>query len=197
LALDAGGTGIVVLAASIGIRSHDLAQPIPFAVVYFGACLAIAAVGWQAARRFSARGIKIGMTTTACFLGLTYSTLLVYVRQKISEDAPGAVALLREQLPQGEHLVSIGPAHHLFLLLYGEPVKHVPMTQLAELDAAGTDYFCFWVWSGGVKPADIPFEWEQVASISCDRNRRKNPVDTMIVGRRIRSPQVASRPASD
>lgn len=197
LALVAGATGLVVLVASIGIRNLDLAQPIPFAVVYFAACAVIAAVGWRAARGFSARGIMIGMTTTACFLGLTYSTLLVYVRQKISEDAPGAVAQLRDRLPKGEHLVSIGPAHHLFLLLYGEPVKHVPLTQVAELDEAGTDYFCFWVWSGGVKPADIPFEWEQVASISCDRNRRKNPVDTMIIGRRVRSPQLASRPVLD
>ncbi len=196
LALVALGTGIVVLVASIGIPRLDLAQSIPFAVAYFAACAMLAAVGWWAARSLTPRGIMIGMTTTACFLGLTYSTLLVFVRQKISEDAPGAIAQLREKLPKGEHLVSVGPAHHLFLLLYGEPVKHVPLDHVSDLDQTDSDYFCFWVWSGGVKPADIPFAWEQVAAISCDRNRRSNPIDTVIVGRRIRSPQMAARPDS-
>lgn len=193
LTLIAAGTGCVVLVASVAFPSLSWAQSIPFAACYFAACFALAAVGWWAAQAFTPKGIMIGMTTTACFLGLTYSTLLVFVRQRISEDAPGAIAQLRDHLPADQPLVSLGPAHHLFLLLYGETVPQLPVNQ-ADLDRAGTDYFCFWVWSGGVKPADIPFEWEQVAAISCDRNRRSNPVDTVIVGRRIKSPQVASRP---
>lgn len=195
LALIAGGTGLVMLVVSIAVPSVGLAQSIPFALGYCAVCAILAGLGWRAARRISPRGIMIGMTTTACFLGLTYSTLLVNIRQKISEDAPGAIAHLRDQLPADQPLVSLGPAHHLFLLLYGEPVKQLAVDRPADMDLAGTDYFCFWVWSGGVKPADIPFEWEQVASISCDRNKRSNPIDTVIVGRRIRSAQVASRPA--
>ena len=192
LALIICGTGGVVLVASIAISSLSWSQTVPFAICYGLACAGLSALGWRAARSFSSRGVMIGMTSTACFLGLTYSTLLVNIRQKISEDAPGAVAQLRQQLPAGEELVSLGPAHHLFLLLYGQPVRQLAVTP-SDMDVAGTDYFCFWVWSGGVKPADIPFEWEQVARISCDRNKRSNPVDTMIVGRRIRSPQVASQ----
>ncbi len=194
LALIALGTGIVVLVASVGLPALSWSQPIPFAVGYCLACLTLATVGWRATRSFSPRGIMTGMTTTACFLGLTYSTLMVSVRQKISEDAPSAIARLHDQLPEGQPLVSLGPAHHLFLLLYGEPVRQLAVNSPAELDHAGTDYFCFWVWSGGVKPADIPFEWEQVAAISCDRNKRTNPIDTVIVGRRIRTTQVAARP---
>ncbi|MBS0202118.1 MAG: glycosyltransferase family 39 protein [Planctomycetes bacterium] len=193
LASIALGTGTVILVASIGWPNLTMSQSIPFAVGYFLACLALAVVGWWAARRLSPRGIMIGMTSTACFLGLTYSTQLVYVRQKISEDAPNAIARLRDQLPDEKPLVSVGPAHHLFLLLYGEPVVQLPVDR-PNLDQVGTDYFCFWVWSGGVKPADIPFEWEQVAMISCDRNRSPRRIDTMIVGRRVRSTQVANRP---
>ena len=194
LALVPVGTALVVLVVSVGWPSVSWSQTVTFALCYFAACGIIAGAGWYAAARLTPRNIMIGMTTTACFLGLTYSTLLVYVRQKISEDAPGAIVQLRQQLPADQPLVSLGPAHHLFLLLYGEPVKQLAVDHPEELDRIGTDYFCFWVWSGGVKPADIPFEWEQVAVISCDRNRRSNPVDTMIVGRRIRSTQVASRP---
>jgi hypothetical protein len=195
LALIAIGTGTVVLIAAVGIPTLSWAMSIPFASVYFLGCVALAAVGWWAARGSSPREIMIGMTSTACFLGLTYSTLLVYVRQKISEDAPAAIARLHEQIPPGQTLVSIGPAHHLFLLLHGQPVPQFSVDRPQDMDQAATDYFCFWVWSGGVKPADIPFEWEQIAAISCDRNKRARPVDTVIVGRRIRSPQVASRPA--
>jgi 4-amino-4-deoxy-L-arabinose transferase-like glycosyltransferase len=194
LALIALGTGVVVLFVAIGMPSLSWSQPVPFAAGYFMACLLLAVAGWWGARSFSPRGAMIGMTSTACFLGLTYSTLMVSVRQKISEDAPAAIARLRDQLPEGERLVSLGPAHHLFLLLYGEPVEQLDVGRPAGLDQAGTDYFCFWVWSGGVQPADIPFEWEQVAAISCDRNKRPNPVDTVIIVRRIRSTQVASRP---
>lgn len=193
LAVVAGVAGIAILVASIVKPSLSWAQSIPFATIYFAASVILAGIGWQAARQLSPRGIMIGMTTTACFLGLTYSTQLVYVRQKISEDAPQAVSNLREQLPGDQRLVSLGPAHHLFLLLYGEPVRQLPV-DTAEMDRAGTDYFCFWVWSGGVKPADIPFEWEQIAAISCDRNKRTDPIDTVIVGRRLRAPQVAARP---
>lgn len=193
LAVIAAGAGAVVLVASIAAPSVSMAQPIPFAVGYSVACIALASFGYRVARQFTPRGVMLGMTCTACFLGLTYGTLMVFVRQKISEDAPGAVAQLHDQIPQGEKLVSLGPAHHLFLLLYGEPVRQLPV-DTTEMDKSGTDYFCFWVWSGGVKPADIPFEWEQVASISCDRNKRSNPVDTVIVGRRVRPPQIATRP---
>lgn len=194
LALAALGTGAAVLVASIGLPSLSWAQSIPFAICYFLACLILAAIGWQVARRLSPHGIMIGMTATACFLGLTYSTLLVFVRQKISEDAPGAIAQLRDQIPEGQSLVSIGPAHHLFLLLYDKPVPQLRVDEPKAIDQAGTDYFCFWVWSGGMKPADIPFAWEQVASISCDRNKRANPIDNMVIGRRIRPPQMVSRP---
>jgi len=194
LALVAIGAGVVVLGMAVGLPNLDWSQPIPFAAGYCAACAVLAFIGWRAAQQFSSRGIMIGMTTTACFLGLTYSTVLVYVRQKISENAPAAIAQLRDQLPADQPLVSFGPAHHLFLLLYGEPVRQLRLDNPSELDQVGTDYFCFWVWSGGVKPADIPFEWEQVAAISCDRNKKSNPVDTVIVGRRIRSTQLASRP---
>ena len=194
LAIAAGAMGIVVLVVSIGLPRLTLAQPIPFAAFYFLTCVALGAAGLWGARQISSPGIMLTMTTTACFLGLTYNTLLVSVRQKISEDAPAAVAHLKDQIPPGQTLVSLGPAHHLFLLLYGQPVPQLPVDQPTALDQAGTDYFCIWVWSGGVKPADIPFEWEQVASISCDRNKRTNPIDNMIIGRRIRSPQVTTRP---
>jgi hypothetical protein len=188
LALIALGTGVVVLVVAVGWPGLRWAVSIPFAACYCAACVALAAVGWWAARRLSPRGIMIGMATTACFLGLTYSTLLVYVRQKTSEDAPAAIARLRAQLPSGQPLVSLGPAHHLFLFLYGKPVRQLAIDRPADLDQMGTDYFCFWVYAGGVKPADIPFAWEQVAVISCDRNRRARPAETVIVGHRIRPP---------
>jgi len=190
LAVIVFGAGVGTLGIAVGLPTVSWAQSIPFALGYCLACSAVAGVGWWAAREFTARRVMIGMTSTACFLGLTYSTALVYVRQKISENAPAAIARLETQIPASQELVSLGPAHHLFLLLYGKPVRQLEVNE-AALDRAGTDYFCFWVWSRGVKPAEIPFEWEQVASISCDRNRRDRPVDTMIIGRRLRHSEVA------
>jgi hypothetical protein len=37
--------------------------------------------------------------------------------------------------------------------------------------------------NGRRKP--LPFSWEEIAAISCDRNVRDHPIDVMVVGRRI------------
>jgi hypothetical protein len=119
--------------------------------------------------------------------GLAYSTIFVEIRSRTSEDAPRAIAELKEQLPPGTQLVSLGPAHHLFLFLYQQPVRELKFDDPTALDRAGTDYFCVWRWKLGEDPDRLPFEWRPITVISCDRNRRAHPVDAMLIGKRVRT----------
>jgi hypothetical protein len=96
-------------------------------------------------------------------------------------------------LPPDARLISFGRAHHPFVYHYGQTIPWLDWPRQAD-DRSATadfDYFCFHSVRGRRKP--LPFEWEEVDVISCDRYRRENPVDAMVVGRRInrRSANVA------
>ncbi len=121
-------------------------------------------------------------TLVACFLGLSQATVVVNIRQKSSEDARQAVLDLKEKLPPGQSLVSLGPAHHLFLLHYAENVRLLPL-DVQDPDTWGNGgYFCMWVKGNDI--VHLCFPWKLVATISCDRNHSSDPTEIMIVGRR-------------
>ncbi|HEV3304577.1 MAG TPA: glycosyltransferase family 39 protein [Planctomycetaceae bacterium] len=180
---------VAMVAAGLGIAgiswldpTSALAQSIEFAAVYLFLCGAAAAVVW----RFSARMTPAGLTTTftvvACFLGLSQSSVVVNIRQQSSEDARQAVHAVRDKIPTGEALVSLGPAHHLFLLHLAQNVRMLPL-DAQEPDLWGNGgYFCMWV--KGTDVVRLCFPWKLIATISCDRNKSSEPTEIMIVGRR-------------
>jgi 4-amino-4-deoxy-L-arabinose transferase-like glycosyltransferase len=119
----------------------------------------------------------------AAMLGLTYVGLVVpFIAQK-SENAALAVARLKDRLPRREHLVSFGPVSHLFAYLYRDPIPLLPWPAQADDLGTKTTYFCFDRLGGA--PVSIPFAWEVVAVISCDRYRTPIPQYVVVVGRRL------------
>ncbi len=182
LALFMVAAGAVVVGISFWKVDSVLAQPPSLAVVYLVACTAAAAVVWRYSAQMTAPALTVTFTLVACFLGLSQASVVVNIRQKSSEDARQAVMDLKQKLPPGESLVSLGPAHHLFLLHYAENVR------LLRLDAQDPDtwgnggYFCMWVKGNDI--VHLCFPWKLVATISCDRNHSSDPTEIMIVGRR-------------
>jgi 4-amino-4-deoxy-L-arabinose transferase-like glycosyltransferase len=176
----AAGLGIV------GLSRFDptsvFAQPIPLAVGYLLVCGTAAAVVWRFSTRMTQAGLTVTFTLVACFLGLSQASIVVNIRQKSSEDARQAILALRDKLPPGEPLVSLGAAHHLFLLHLAQNVRMLPL-DAQEPDAWGNDgYFCMWV--KGNDTVRLCFPWKLIATISCDRNHSSDPTEIMIVGRR-------------
>jgi len=128
------------------------------------------------------RNLTAAFTVVACFLGLSQASIMVNVRQESSEDSRQAVLALKEKIPKGETLVSLGPAHHLFLLHLAENVRRLPLGS-QDPDAWGNGgYFCIWV--KGNDAVRLCFPWKLIATVCCDRNKSDEPTEIMIVGRR-------------
>lgn len=203
----AAGVG---LATCLGRSVSPLAQPVGFAIVYGVACLLICALAWQArdvaASDWRAPG---AILATTAFLGLTYSGVFTNVLIGVSEDTASRVAALKKTIPPGEQLVSLGWAHHSFMYHYGQPVPRLDLpdvegatgTEEGTVHTSATDrstaedftWFCFHRMRGQ-KMLELPFDWEPVAEISCDRNHHVEPKEKMVVGRRVSSTAQRDQP---
>jgi 4-amino-4-deoxy-L-arabinose transferase-like glycosyltransferase len=182
LAVAMAGAGLGIAGISWFDPTSGLAQSIGFAAVYLVVCGAAAAVVWRFSARMTPPGLTVTFTLVACFLGLSQSSVVVNIRQQTSEDARQAVRVAKEKIPAGETLVSLGPAHHLFLLHLAQNVRMLPL-DAQEPEAWGNGgYFCMWVKGNDI--VRLCFPWKLIATISCDRNKSSEPTEIMIVGRR-------------
>jgi 4-amino-4-deoxy-L-arabinose transferase-like glycosyltransferase len=86
---------------------------------------------------------------------------------------------------QGSRLMSIGMAHHRLLYYYPEPIPLVPRPSSAEDVPEDLEYFVIDAQRG--TPIILPFEWEEIGRLNMDRNRRDDPRDFVIIGRRLRT----------
>ena len=91
------------------------------------------------------------------------------------------VAQLKERFRQGQELVSFGPIHHLFAYHFQDPIPLRDWPKNGEDPSGQADYFCF----ERTDPRPLPFAWERIAEISCDRDRTPAPEEVVIVGRRL------------
>lgn len=186
--------GLLVLGVSVSGQwtESPLGQSLSFAAVYGALAAWASVVAWKA--RGSAESWRAGaaVMAVAAFLGLTFTGLLMNNLIRRSEDVAGRVADLKRRLPPDARLVSFGRAHHPFVYHYGQTIPWLDWPRQAD-DRSATaefDYFCFHSVRGRRKP--LPFEWEEVGVISCDRYRREHPVDAMVIGRRKIVPSARS-----
>ena len=189
VAIGAAIAALAVVAVSLtpATATWPLHQSPLFAGFYGIAAIMAALVCWHARRPASAVQAVAGWTAVAALLGVSSSGLLMNDTIRRSEDIAGHVAQLKERLPAGVNLVSLGRAHHPFVYHYGKTIPWLDWPKTG--DRADYEYFCFHSVRGRRKP--LPFAWQEIDAISCDRYFRANPVDTMVIGRRL--PLVARR----
>ena len=102
----------------------------------------------------------------------------------ISRGRPLAqyVAEVKQQLPEGAELVSIGPADPTFAFFYGEPIRQLPC-EPAELEGqAGWTYFCVDLRDSRV---ECDFPYEEVAVVNCEPHDSPHPLGRVLIGRRL------------
>jgi hypothetical protein len=138
-------------------------------------------------------GMARGICSIALFLALIQINLVITVQQRRCEDIAGHIEALKHQLPSDAHLVSIGPVHHAFAFFYRQPI---PIVKLPPTDDVGHhEYFCLHTYD--TDPPELPFEWSQVAVVSCDRFKgRAIPKDRVFIGRRELTQHVGMRHAA-
>jgi 4-amino-4-deoxy-L-arabinose transferase-like glycosyltransferase len=146
---------------------------------------AVAVLAWVSRNRSHPAWGQRTVMALAAWLGLTNTGLVLDILARKSENAAPAIARLKEQLPRHQRLVSFGPVSHLFAFLYHDPIPMMPWPTEADDLGRETAYFCFD--RMGAMPVRIPFAWEEVAVISCDRYRTQIPQYVVVVGRRVPS----------
>ena len=201
--LSLGSVLILAAAAVVGsacwlglspLKGLDQAVSPAFALGYLAAAIAAAAALVASARGTSLARGQLGVLAIGAFMGLTSAGIVISMQMRKSNDPRTAIASVRQQIPQGEQLLSLGPVHHLFAYYYGEAIELRKATDTGKAPSDFTNtYFCY-VDDPFFETPEITFEWEPVAEISCERARSKFPLTKVVVGRRLAPTRTASSP---
>lgn len=191
------GTAVVATLAASAIwvlslvaPQHPAAQAAPGASLFLLAGWAAAGVLWWAAPQLTPRRIEWSAAALAGLLLATHLGIIQTAQLRRAEDTRAAVAALETDLGQHPRLVSFGPAHHLFAYHLGRPITLLPWPESSAAVPADVEYFCYETMPG-VPVRELPFVWQPVRVISCERNRQENPGMTVVVGRRLRTEHTA------
>jgi len=153
------------------------------ALAYAVACLGLALLIFRIRKGGSATA-RLAVLAVACFMTMTFAGVVADIRLRRSEDAAEAVRRVKELLPPGQQLVSLGGhTGSLFAYHYGQPFI-VPRPWPTSDADADWSYFCF-LRAGDTWPA-LPFAWEEIGTVSLDRTRHAVPERAVVVGRRLK-----------
>jgi 4-amino-4-deoxy-L-arabinose transferase-like glycosyltransferase len=170
-----------------------VAQPLPWIAAFIlAAGVAVAAIVIARRAVDQPQLQRQAVLAIAGFCGLAYVGIVLNVVVAQSTNPAADIAQLKQQLPPHVQLTSLGPAHHMFNFYFAEPVRLVPRLLPAERSHEVGEYFCFAQNRDEPAPIEIPFDWEPVTTISCDRTLRREPVDMLVIGRR-KPPLTATR----
>ena len=196
------GTALAILGGALfvafvciwpDISSLRFRQPPWFTAVYL-VCVGvtITILVWNCQSTHRSR-VRLAVLALAGFLGLSHTGLVLNGRLARFNDSPSAIAQLKAQLPPGTTLVSFGKLHHRFTYYYQDLITLGEWPKSAyDLDPS-IEYFCFPRTPGQV--VNLPFEWEEIAVVSCDRCCRPAPNNAVVVGHRAsRRESVAGLP---
>lgn len=182
-ALGMAATGLVILGISLIATDLYIAQPTAFALSYAVAGLLLGAACLASARRPGVLPAQAAVLATAAFLGLTYTGVIVNMKDRSSyRETESAVAELKQRLPEGARLKSFSPVGHPFAYYYGEPIALAPWPKRAEDIDPELDYFC--CESQDLSTQSLPFAFETIAVVYCDRYQSTRDRG-VIIGRRL------------
>jgi 4-amino-4-deoxy-L-arabinose transferase-like glycosyltransferase len=199
------GGSIALGVAAVGLIGWSAIAPtrLPAPGLIEAGVYALVAAGlsvllWQLGTTVSETSMRRAAVCMASGLGLLLVGPVISYQQRRSENLPAAMAAFQQTLPADARLVSFDRVHHLFVYHLNRDVEVLPWPQSASDVPTDADYFC--VDAPGDTVPDLPFAWEEVASLPVDRNHHAVPKDRVLVGRItglsvVRSPlAVATKP---
>jgi 4-amino-4-deoxy-L-arabinose transferase-like glycosyltransferase len=189
LALAAGLT-VTVAPWLTGDWADYLRQRPSFTLVFALSALATAVAAGYSLRYQNGMQRSFGVVAATCFLGLAYAGGIVNSQIADAVDTPGSVAALKKTLPAGVKIVSLGEIDPLFAYHYRDTIPVVAWPKTASEVTPEVEYFAFVEPTDG--PARIPFAWQPVSTVSCERNQTATPRRLVRIGRRIEGPDVGA-----
>jgi 4-amino-4-deoxy-L-arabinose transferase-like glycosyltransferase len=192
-ALGVGSAALIAVNRVERFQSLPIIEPLPAALAFSAAALALAAlIIATSARKTWARGWNHQLTSVTAVLAsivLIYNGPVMNAIARQSEDVAAAVDQLEAKLPPDARLVSFGRTHHRFAFHYDHFIPIVEWPQATGATSQQGSWFCFT--QQGPQAPPLPFAWERIAVISCERNKKADPWDKVIVGRRLDVQQAA------
>lgn len=123
-------------------------------------------------------------------LGLSAACAAMYVGPVLSfqarrcDDIAEQVAALKARLPAEAKLVSLQQLHHGFLFYYRDAIPLLPWPEDESDVPDDVEYFAVHTYRRDVPT--LPFDWERIDVVSCDRFRKAEAWDRIHIGRRVR-----------
>ncbi len=157
-----------------------------FILCYAVAAIAAIAICVWSRRRQEVLRVRMAILTLAGFWGLTYTGAVMNLQSFTANNPAHDIRAVHDLIPADEHLVSLGPVHHLFAYYYQDPIELKKLSRRREVPPVDATYFCFSI-DPSVPAVEISFPWQRIAEISCERARSSQPKVKVIVGKRITS----------
>ena len=176
------GTAVVIFIASALFPSLIISLPIVRAAVFAGIAIGLAYAMFRSVRNSTMAAMSRQVVCIGLFLSMVQVGLITTVQQRRIEDVEGQVIRLKQLLPPDVTLVSLGKVHHAFAFFYRQPIPIVAYP--SETLPSDLDYFCLHTYEE--EHPKLPFEWNEIAMVNCDRFRNQPAIkDRVFVGRRI------------
>lgn len=183
-----GGLGLLMgLSPWLGAfqRLEAFAEPVSVALPWTVVLLALAVATAISSRQGGTRAMRVAVSAMATAMAIHFSVFVMDFRVRRSEKPALAMQRIKEALPQGQKLVSLGTYYlaPLFAYHYGLPITtRVPWpVKVADLSPE-IEYFCFEAHGPEIRP--LPFAWKEIGEFPLDRYKREVPFSRVIVGRR-------------
>ncbi|MGA2034627.1 MAG: glycosyltransferase family 39 protein [Thermoguttaceae bacterium] len=183
----------VLTATVLGLAAEFGTQPPLFAALFVVAAAVLGGLTFWSSGSRQPLHLRVGILGVATFLGLAWSgavlNVLVATRQPMGTD----IAAVKQRLPEGTRMVSLGPVDDRFLYYYGEPIRQLPAAAVAQEPPTDWSYFC-------MGPVTTPqpacdFAYETVGVVSNNAMRTEHPTEFILIGRRLSPPpRVGSGP---
>jgi 4-amino-4-deoxy-L-arabinose transferase-like glycosyltransferase len=182
------GSPLAVAALACFGAPHPILEPWvepPLAALAYAAAFALlAALILRGRDTATALQLRLSLTALVAFLAIGFNGVVTDARVHRSLPVAESVRLLKEKLPPGQPLVSLGHVDCLFPYYYGPPtITPLPWPTAAADPDPRLTYFCFNC-PGDRRPT-LPFAWQEIDAICMDRNRQETPERVVVVGLRL------------
>jgi hypothetical protein len=136
------------------------------------AIVALGAVCFWTWAGFGPTRAAAGIAAVGATLALGFVVLAIDHFGRIADDLEAQVARLKSDILRGERLVSFAPLFHKFTFYYEDPIELLPWPTGKLPEEPTWQYFAFMSRETRIR-GKLPFAWEEVAAVYCDRAREK------------------------
>jgi 4-amino-4-deoxy-L-arabinose transferase-like glycosyltransferase len=203
------GVGILYISFASNSSLVHFRQPLWYAIAFAIMTSVGSGVLIWTVRKGNPQRVVVAFATICVFAGLMWSGIVLNMQKSRWNDIGPKVADARAKLPSDVRLVSFTPADHRFCYFYRDFIGQLDWPESIDDVLDDVEYFCVnhflgdtpqWRTSGRGRswtksPGTLPFEWEEVARVPCDRKVRETPYTEVIIGRIVRKTNVASKPS--